>query len=143
MLEEYRKRRNFSKSPEPEGITSGVGGIFVIQEHNASHWHHDFRLEKDGVLKSWAVPKGFPEKDEKRLAVPTEDHPIEYADFEGTIPKGMYGAGTVKIYDKGKAKVNLWTDDKIEFELEGKKLRGPYVMIRTKMGWLVFRKKSK
>ncbi|MCX6775558.1 MAG: 3'-phosphoesterase [Candidatus Micrarchaeota archaeon] len=143
MLEEYGKRRNFSKSPEPGGRTSGVGGIFVIQEHNASHWHHDFRLEKDGVLKSWAVPKGFPEKDERRLAVQTEEHPIEYADFEGTIPKEMYGAGTVKIYDKGKAKVNLWTDDKIEFELEGKKLRGSYVMIKTRMGWLVFRKKNK
>ncbi|MCX6776980.1 MAG: hypothetical protein NTY73_03375, partial [Candidatus Micrarchaeota archaeon] len=115
----------------------------VIQEHNASHWHHDFRLEKDGVLKSWAVPKGFPEKDERRLAVQTEDHPIGYADFEGVIPEGIYGAGTVKIYDKGKAEVNLWTDDKIEFELEGKKLKGSYAMIKTRMGWLVFRKKNK
>jgi bifunctional non-homologous end joining protein LigD len=142
MLEEYKKKRDFSASHEPMGELKSAGGIFVVQEHQASHWHHDFRLERDGVLKSWAVPKGFPEGDEKRLAVPTEDHPIEYADFEGTIPKGMYGAGTVKIYDRGSAKIKLWEDDKIEFELEGKKLKGPYVMIRTKMGWLVFRKKS-
>lgn len=141
MLEEYKKRRSFSETPEPKGVLGGAGGIFVVQEHQASHWHHDFRLEKDGVLKSWAVPKGFPEGEEKRLAVPTEDHPIEYASFEGTIPKGMYGAGTVKIYDKGKAKVKLWDDNKIEFELEGKKLKGPYVMIKTRMGWLIFRKK--
>ena len=141
MLEEYQKRRDFSKSPEPEGKAREAGGIFVVQEHQASHWHHDFRLEKDEVLKSWAVPKGFPEGDEKRLAVPTEDHPLEYANFEGAIPEGTYGAGTVKVYDKGKARIKLWEDDKIEFELEGRKLKGPYVMIKTKMGWLVFRKK--
>ncbi len=141
MLEEYKKKRDLSKSPEPRGELKSAGGIFVIQEHQASHWHHDFRLEKEGVLKSWAVPKGFPEGDEKRLAVPTEDHPLEYANFEGVIPKGMYGAGTVKIYDKGKAKVKLWEDNKIEFELGGKKLNGMYAMIKTKMGWLVFRKR--
>jgi len=141
MLEEYRKKRDFSKSPEPPGRAEDAGGIFVIQEHQASHWHHDFRLEREGVLKSWAVPKGFPEGDEKRLAVPTEDHPLEYADFEGTIPEGMYGAGSVRTYDRGKAKVKLWDQNKIEFELEGKKVKGMYVMVKTKMGWLIFRKK--
>ena len=141
MLDEYRKRRDFSKSPEPPGKAKDAGGIFVIQEHQASHWHHDFRLEREGVLKSWAVPKGFPDGDEKRLAVPTEDHPLEYADFEGTIPEGMYGAGSVRTYDRGKAKVKLWDQNKIEFGLEGKKVKGMYVMVKTKMGWLIFRKK--
>lgn len=114
-------------------------GIFVVQEHQATRWHHDFRIEREGVLKSWAIPKGFPEGNEKRLAVPTEDHPIEYADFEGVIPEGAYGAGTVRIYDKGKANVKAWREDKIEFELQGKKLKGEYVMVKTKMGWLLFK----
>jgi len=124
-------------------MSVGYKGIFVIQEHQASHWHHDFRIERNGVLKSWAIPKGFPEKDERRLAVPTEDHAVEYADFEGVIPEGMYGAGRVRIYDKGEAEVKLWGDDKIEFELCGKKVKGSFVMVKTKVGWLVFRKRVK
>ncbi|MEM3555748.1 MAG: DNA polymerase ligase N-terminal domain-containing protein [Candidatus Micrarchaeia archaeon] len=143
MLEEYREKRNFSVTSEPKGGVGGRSGIFVIQEHWASHWHHDFRIERDGVLKSWAIPKGFPKNDERRLAVPTEDHPLEYADFEGVIPEGMYGAGTVSIYDRGKANVKVWEKDKIEFELHGKRVKGLFVMIRTKVGWLIFRKRVK
>lgn len=107
--------------------------IFVVQEHKARRLHYDFRLAREGVLKSWAVPKGFPtEPETRRLAVQTEDHPLEYGGFEGTIPKGHYGAGTVKIWDKGSYELKLWTEDKIEFALKGQKLHGNYVLIRTK-----------
>src|SRR5512143_243629 len=140
-LDEYRKKRHFGKTPEPAGAeTPGSEHLFfVIQKHQARRLHYDFRLELDGVLKSWAVPKG-PSYDtrEKRLAVHVEDHPVEYGSFEGIIPKGEYGGGTVMVWDQG-----VWVsldDDPLaayrkgvmKFELEGKKLLGKWTLIRMK-----------
>src|SRR5918995_3039116 len=102
-LKEYRRRRASGKTPEPMGgRASRKGPIFVVQEHKATSHHFDFRLEVDGVLKSWAVPNG-PSTDprDRQLAMPTEDHPLDYADFEGVIPEGEYGAGTVLVWDAG------------------------------------------
>jgi len=118
---------------------------FVVQEHNASHLHWDFRLELDGVLKSWAVPKEPPlEKGIRRLAVQVEDHDIDYIDFEGTIPKGSYGAGTVKIWDSGTFSLESRKPEKIVFTLKGKKMNGKYVLLKfSKAGdknWLLFKK---
>jgi len=119
---------------------------FVVQEHKATHLHYDFRLELDKVLKSWAVPKVPPIKEGiKRLAVQVEDHDLDYIDFEGVIPKGQYGAGTVKIWDKGLFRLIKRTEEKIEFELKGKKLKGIYELIRFKKAgkkdWLLFKKR--
>jgi DNA ligase D-like protein (predicted 3'-phosphoesterase) len=140
-LEGYKKKRKFGKTPEPVGKVRSTGKrIFVVQEHQAKNLHWDLRLEKDGVLKSWAVPKGVPiEPKVKRLCIPTEDHPVEYADFEGEIPEGNYGAGTVKVWDRGTFQEKVWRSDKIETIFNGKKLKGTYVMIKTKMGWLIFK----
>ncbi|MBW2992312.1 3'-phosphoesterase [Candidatus Woesearchaeota archaeon] len=119
---------------------------FVVQEHHARKLHYDFRLELDNVLKSWAVPKTLPLKAGiKRLAVQVEDHDLSYVSFQGTIPEGQYGAGTVKIWDKGTFKLIERTENKLEFELKGKKLKGIYELIRFKKAgeknWLFFKKK--
>ena len=117
---------------------------FVVQEHHASHLHWDFRLEMDGVLKSWAVPKEPPiEPGVKRLAVQVEDHDISYIDFEGDIPEG-YGAGTVKLWDKGTYEMISRKEEKMVFNLKGKKLSGEYVLLNFKKAgpknWLLFKK---
>ena len=148
-LSEYASKRNFQATPEPAGTQEiKEPHIFVIQEHHSRALHWDFRLEKDGVLKSWAVPKGIPEAPNIRhLAVETEDHPYEYASFEGAIPKGQYGAGTVKIWDKGSYEPKLWENDKIEFTLNGERLHGRYVLVRFKKSgdqknWLLLKGKD-
>jgi DNA ligase D-like protein (predicted ligase)/DNA ligase D-like protein (predicted 3'-phosphoesterase) len=147
-LSEYAKKRHFEETPEPKATVEKNGGklIYVIQEHHARALHFDLRLEKDGVLKSWAVPKGIPEGVEKHLAVEVEDHPFEYGSFEGTIPKGQYGAGTVKIWDKGHYEPKLWEKDKIEVTLNGQRLNGRYILIRLKRvgdkDWLLFKGKE-
>ena len=117
---------------------------FVIQKHQATHLHYDFRLEMDGVLKSWAVPKEPSTKSGvKRLAVQVEDHALDYINFEGTIPEGMYGAGTVEIWDKGTYVLKTRKKNKIEFTLHGSKLKGDYVLIRFRnKNWLFFKKKG-
>jgi len=139
-LEEYKRKRDFKKTPEPEGtVAKGKGRerFFCVQKHLASHLHYDFRLEHDGVLLSWAVPKG-PSLDPKtkRLAMKVEDHPVDYGEFEGVIPEG-YGAGIVMLWDRG-----TWTpevDDvdaalkkgDLKFTLNGYKLKGSWVLVRT------------
>jgi bifunctional non-homologous end joining protein LigD len=148
-LSEYASKRDFQQTPEPKGETQQQEKlIFVIQEHNARRLHYDLRLENEGVLKSWAVPKGIPQDTkERRLAVETEDHPYEYASFEGEIPKGQYGAGTVKIWDRGHYKPKVWEKDKIEFTLDGERLKGRYILIRLKKAedakdWLLLKGKE-
>ena len=144
-LKEYRRKRDFQKTTEPKGeVTASKRRIYVIQKHAASHLHFDFRLEMDGVLKSWAIPKEPPTSlGVKRLAVQVEDHPVEYASFEGTIPEGEYGAGTVEIWDKGTYKLIDWKENKLIVEIDGAKLSGAYVLVRFKdeKNWLFFKKK--
>jgi bifunctional non-homologous end joining protein LigD len=144
-LKEYTKKRRFNVSPEPSGNTAPLKKqeklIFVVQKHRATALHYDFRLEWNGVLLSWAVPKG-PSLDSsvKRLAMQVEDHPVEYASFEGVIPEGEYGGGTVMVWDEG-----TWTPESpdvnaalakgdLKFSLHGKKLKGSWVLVRTH-GW--------
>ena len=132
-LREYKRKRNFRRTPEPEPkVAKGAGLSYVIQKHAASHLHYDFRLGMHGVLKSWSVPKGPPFKEgERRLAMATEDHPVEYLKFEGYIPEGNYGAGEDLIWDSGT--YELERDDrplkqlkkgKLNFHLHGEKLHG-------------------
>jgi DNA ligase D-like protein (predicted ligase)/DNA ligase D-like protein (predicted 3'-phosphoesterase) len=146
-LDEYHRKRNFKKTNEPTvGDKSGTGNNYVVQKHHATSLHYDLRLERDGVLVSWAVPKGIPTKPgNRRLAIQTEDHPLEYGAFEGTIPKGQYGAGTVEIWDRGFYVPVKWMQDKIEVVIAGECIKGRYELIRfNKAGekkWLLFKKK--
>jgi bifunctional non-homologous end joining protein LigD len=145
-LSEYASKRDFNLTTEPKAEERKAEGppIFVIQEHHSRRLHYDLRLESGGVLKSWAVPKGIPETTKERhLAVETEDHPLEYANFAGTIPQGQYGAGTVIIWDKGHYTTKLWENDKIEVTLDGQRLKGRYVLVRLKRAgdkdWLLLK----
>ncbi len=146
-LDEYNKKRDFTKTVEPQGkIKKGdTDPIYVVQKHQATHLHYDLRLEMDGVLKSWAVPKGIPTEERvKRLAVQTEDHPLEYARFEGEIPPGEYGAGIVEIWDKGSFTPVDISDNKLIVDIAGKKVKGHYCLVRFKpkenqKNWLLFK----
>src|SRR5262245_27700182 len=148
-LTEYKKKRKFDKTPEPGPTKKRTksGRIFVVQKHRATQLHYDFRLEADGVLKSWAVPKG-PSLDPKvkRLAMQVEDHPVDYAKFEGVIPEGEYGGGTVMVWDYGTYEPE--TDDvsaalrngELKFSLDGQKLQGSWVLVRTRnRQWLLIK----
>ncbi|HJR15329.1 MAG TPA: DNA polymerase ligase N-terminal domain-containing protein, partial [Gemmatimonadales bacterium] len=161
-LDEYRRKRDFSRTAEPQGGEARKARklAFVIQKHAASHLHYDLRLELDGVMKSWAVPKG-PSLDPsvKRLAMQVEDHPIEYNKFEGTIPQGEYGGGTVMLWDRGTYSYGGTNPDPVEglrhgygkgdfkFVLNGKRLKGSWVLVRTRTGqpgkpqWLLIKHK--
>ncbi len=138
----------FALSLLPLFLRAAMSPRFVVHEHDASHLHYDFRLEMEGVLRSWAIPKG-PSMDpsDKRLAVLVEDHPLEYADFEGIIPEGEYGAGTVGIWDRGAFSLLEKKEDKIVFFLEGIKLRGNFTLIRLRRSrkgneWLLIKQKD-
>jgi len=141
-LREYKAKRNFRRTQEPAGGKSkrtSDESFFVIQKHDATRLHYDFRLAMDGVLKSWAVPKGFPNrKSDRRLAVQVEDHPMDYARFEGTIPEGNYGAGTVMVWDIGSYEVSgndpvrALENGKLHLILKGKKLRGEWTLVRMR-----------
>jgi bifunctional non-homologous end joining protein LigD len=140
LLAKYRAKRDFTKTSEPSGETEvkvGKRRRFVIQKHAASHLHYDLRLEYEGVFKSWAVTKG-PSLDpkDKRLAVEVEDHPLDYGDFEGTIPKGQYGGGTVMLWDRGywdcAEPAKGFEKGDLKFTLEGEKLQGSWVLVRMR-----------
>jgi bifunctional non-homologous end joining protein LigD len=142
-LAEYLKKRDLSETGTPEPGPSGEvgeGNSFVIQKHRATRLHYDLRLERDGVLVSWAVPKGPPtKKGVRHLAIQTEDHPLEYGTFEGNIPKGHYGAGEVVIWDHGTYELEEWTDKKVSFRLYGERYHGTeYHLVKTNQGWLIF-----
>jgi len=149
-LKDYQKKRRFTKTPEPgpKKKTTRTGRIFVIQKHRASHLHYDFRLEADGVLKSWAIPKG-PSLDPsvKRLAMQVEDHPVDYAKFEGVIPEGEYGGGTVMVWDYGTYEPENTEDvsaairkGELKFSLKGKKLMGSWALVHTRdRQWLLIK----
>ena len=141
-LVEYKRKRKFSKTPEPKGavkLRKAKALSFVIQKHDATRLHYDFRLEMDGVLKSWAVPKGIPvAKGEKRLAMHVEDHPMDYGGFEGTIPEGNYGAGTVMLWDRGTyeavtgSPLDGYRAGKLHIRMSGEKLKGEWTLVRMR-----------
>lgn len=156
-LNDYNKKRHFSRTPEPEGKkrASAEGNRYLVQKHDASRLHYDFRLELDGVLKSWAVPKGPSlDPDEKRLAVHVEDHPVAYGDFEGIIPEHEYGGGTVMLWDRGEWEAvedpeKGYEKGDLKFRLKGEKLKGEWALIRMKgkpgeggKNWLLIKKKD-
>ena len=160
-LEDYRRKREFTKTPEPVGRArrSSRKRVFVVHKHAASRLHYDFRLAIDGVLVSWAVPKGpAMNPAEKHLAIRTEDHPLEYAEFEGVIPAGQYGAGTVMVWDMGIYEpangippAKQLAQGKIDVELHGSKLRGGFTLVRTakpsadsrgKESWLLIKRRD-
>jgi bifunctional non-homologous end joining protein LigD len=163
-LSTYRKKRDFSRTPEPSGeaaeqpaaAPAAAPAIFVIHKHDASRLHYDLRLQIGDAMPSWAVPKG-PSMNpaNKRLAVAVEDHPLDYADFEGSIPQGEYGGGTVMVWDRGKVTFKAegktprqWLEaGLLEFELHGEKLKGNWALVHTKMGgseknWLLIKRKD-
>ena len=164
-LKPYRRKRDFRETAEPKGRPPRRDArrpIFVVQKHRARTLHYDFRLEVDGVLKSWAVPKGpSVNPGDKRLAVLVEDHPLDYADFEGVIPEGEYGAGAVLVWDRGTygnlgeeagegspvSVADALRAGEIAVRLEGEKLRGGFALVRTRMGgnpknWLLIKRKD-
>jgi bifunctional non-homologous end joining protein LigD len=158
-LETYREKRDFTKTSEPAGARKQArkGNGYLIQKHEARHLHFDFRLEFEGVLKSWAIPRG-PSMDpgDKRLAVRTEDHPIEYGSFEGSIPKGQYGGGTVMLWDQGtwepiEDPQEGFKEGKLKFFVHGKRLQGGFALVRLrsdtgrkqgKENWLLIKEKD-
>lgn len=148
-LTEYRRKRDPGRTPEPVPAPGAVtedqaASSFVVQEHHARALHWDFRLERDGILVSWAVPKGLPmDPKTNHLAVQTEDHPLDYADFAGTIPAGEYGGGSVSIWDRGTYLLEKWTRDEVKFVLSGQRVSGRYVLIRTGgKNWIMHRMDS-
>jgi bifunctional non-homologous end joining protein LigD len=153
-LEEYRRKRDFKTTPEPAGrrrsLKGGPTHIFVVQKHAASRLHYDFRLEIGGVLASWAIPKGpSMSTQDRRLAMPTEDHPVEYARFEGIIPEGHYGAGAVIVWDKGTYEPEGDTPaakqlrgGELKFRLAGERLRGGFILIRSGKRWFLIKRRD-
>jgi len=151
-LATYKKKRNFSQTPEPaESKKEAWQSRFVVQKHRASQLHYDFRLESGGVLKSWAVPKGpSPNPSVKRLAMAVEDHPLAYADFEGVITEGEYGGGTVMVWDRGTFKPengdveSALKKGELKITLRGKKLKGSWVLVRTRgRQWLLIKHRDR
>ena len=143
-LTEYEKKRSFEKTPEPRGGKKprrAKGNRFVVHEHHARRLHWDLRLEHDGALASWALPKGVPQDPkENRLAVRTEDHPLEYLEFEGEIPKGEYGAGTIAIWDRGTYEAEKFRDDEVIVTFAGERVQGKYALFQTKGdNWMIHR----
>ncbi len=149
-LREYRDKRDPSRTPEPVPAAASqaegaeAGGTFVIQEHHARRLHWDLRLERDGVLVSWALPKGVPDDPAvNHLAVHTEDHPMEYASFEGTIPRGEYGAGAMTIWDHGRYETQKWSPREVKVLLHGRRVEGGYVLFQTRGNqWMIHRERQ-